>query len=433
MIFNGNGKKPESMLKRLRIKFLAIILGIITLVLGVIFIFANFSIKYLNELQYKYFANFLIEQEDLKIATVAKQYRDHIKEYYLSIDELNVLAIQENLPFDIFSMRNFFIVKYNYTGKIIEIISSHPINYSNEEITELTQQVFHTKKYDGKIEGLDYHLGKKDYGYIAVYFDRKSDDNMYYLIESVLFTVFGFSFLLAFLLSFFLSSWALYPIKTAFNKQRQFIADTSHELKTPLAVMNTNIDVLEYEIGENKWLGYIKAESHRMNELVKDLLYLAKYDASEMIYDFKTFNISRAIENASLPFESLAFETGFTLELDIEPNLHYYGDENRIKQLAIIFIDNAIKNCNEGGTIKVSLSFHNSKKILSVYNTGQGLNEEQKKKIFNRFYRADVSRARDTGGSGLGLSIAATIAQAHKTRINVHTEEGQWIEFSILL
>ncbi len=433
MTLNDNGKKPEVMLKRLRLKFFAIIMGIISIVLGFIFLGANYTIKYLTEIQYQIFTDYLIESDGLKIASAAKQYRDQIKEYYLSIGDINVLAIQNNIPFDISTMRNFFTVKYSYSGEIIEIISLHPVNYSTDEINALTRSVFMSNEYNGEIEGLHYQLGKKEYGYIAVFVDRKSDDNMQYIMDIVFIVIFTFSLLFSFLLSLFLSGWALKPVRTAFNKQRQFVADTSHELKTPLAVINTNIDVLEYEIGENKWLKYIKGESKRMNLLVKDLLYLAKFDSSEMIYEFKWFNLSRGITSASLPFESLAFESGYTLEVTIENELLYYGDENRIKQLAIIFIDNAIKNCKENGYIKVSLKSHGSKKILSVYNTGEGLDDEQKKKIFDRFYRADASRARDTGGSGLGLSIAATIAQAHKTRINVNGVKGQWIEFSILL
>ncbi len=189
--------------------------------------------------------------------------------------------------------------------------------------------------------------------------------------------------------------------------------------------------MVEAKVGTNKWFGYIKDEVQRMSTLVKDLLYLAKCDSNEILYEFKEFNLSRAMYSATLPFESVVYEKGLDLQINIEPDLMYVGDENHIKQVAIIFIDNAIKNTKEKGQIIFTLKNQGGKKHLSVYNTGEGLDQSELKKVFERFYRSDVSRTRDTGGSGLGLSIAATIAEAHKAKIGVTSEKGKWVEFYV--
>jgi len=175
-----------------------------------------------------------------------------------------------------------------------------------------------------------------------------------------------------------------------------------------------------------------------MNSLVKDLLFLARYEDAKKTYEFKEFNISNAILGAVLPFESLAFEKKRKLEYDIADNLLYTGDEKRIKQLVIIFLDNAVKHSEETilekiPVVRLTLRQSGSKIELSVFNTGAGLNSEERKKVFERFYRSDSSRNRETGGSGLGLAIASTIVQAHRSKISITSKVGEWVQFSVLL
>lgn len=430
MIRKKNPKKPTQILKNLRLKFFFIIMAIITIVFGSIFSFASISVKILNEENYDAFSDFLIDHDGLQIADKTKEYHRYIDSRF-SLFGGQPPIFAKDVPFDESKLRNFFSVKLTHSGKIIDIVSLHPINYSQDEIADLTDKILEIKQLSGNIEGLRYKVGEKHYGYITVFTDRKGDDNFYYILDKVFLLVYLFSMLLALILALILSKWALQPIKKAFIKQKQFVADASHELKTPLSVIGTNLDVLIDEVGNNKWFGYIDGEVKRMNVLVKDLLYLAKYDSSEMSYDFSSFNLSQAITAATLPFESIAFEQGLTFDVDIESNITYYGDVNRIKQLAVILIDNAIKNCTDNGMVRVNLKITGNKKIFSVYNTGEGLDTVQKKKIFERFYRTDSSRTRDTGGSGLGLSIATTIVQMHRAKINVQDKKGEWIEFSV--
>ncbi len=428
MAANKRDRKSNKVLSRLRWKFFFIIMATITIVLLSLFGLAKSGLERAVDNDFKYISNFLVKTDGISMPTIEES-----SDLFPFLEALDIFVLGARQPIDFGKLRNTFSVKIASDGLLLSTVSRYPINYSADEIVSLSNQAFESREEYGNIDGLRYQIAEKSYGYIIVFMDRRMMDVILYRVDTVFFLVYTFAMILSGFIAIVFSGWALRPIRSAFNKQRQFVADTSHELKTPLAVINTNLDVLEDEMGNNKWFQYIKGEAHRMSLLVKDLLYLAKYDSSEMIYDFIHFDMSRSITQTILPFESLAYEKGFTFEEDIEKNIMYKGDENRIKQLAVIFIDNALKHSSEKGTIKVSLKHHGSKKILSVYNTGEGLDDKQKKKIFERFYRTDKSRTRDTGGSGLGLAIASTIAHAHKAKIIVNGVKGEWIEFSLVM
>lgn len=223
------------------------------------------------------------------------------------------------------------------------------------------------------------------------------------------------------------------PMQISFEKQRQFISDAGHELKTPLTIISANADILSDEIGKNKWLDYIKTQTERMRILVSELMDLAKLGVLDAAPSFQKFNLSSAIENMALPFESQAFEMNRKYEISIMPDLEYTGNPEQIKRMAGIFLDNAFKYSNEGGEIKLCLKEEGNKKILSIYNTGKGIKKGEEAKIFERFYRSDTSRARETGGYGLGLSIASTIAESHKIKIQVESVENEWIQFTLII
>lgn len=241
------------------------------------------------------------------------------------------------------------------------------------------------------------------------------------------------SLVFVFIFSYYLSKWAIQPVKTAFENQRRFISDASHELKTPLTVISANADVLESEIGENKWLENIKSQSEVMSSLVYDLLDLAKMDETKEQLIFAEFDLSNVVLSKSLEFECTAFESGKTFEQNITENIRYKGNEDSIRHLVSILIDNAIKHSDENGIVRVALTKAGNKNIFQVYNTGNGIKNSEKDKIFNRFYRSDESRSKVTGGYGLGLSIAKSIVDAHKGTISVDGEENKWISFTVVL
>lgn len=237
----------------------------------------------------------------------------------------------------------------------------------------------------------------------------------------------GFLSMLVFLvITIFLAKWAIHPVEHAWEKQKQFVADASHELKTPLTVIATNADVIlanpyTQVKDQLKWLNYIKIETEHMTKLVNDLLYLAKLDDEEVLTHKMLFNLSDSLMNICLPFECVIFESNKTFNMNIAPDIKYYGDEGRLKQLGVILLDNAIKHTPENEKIDFNVALDNTKNkiLISVTNTGPGIPEEYHKKIFERFYRVDKSRARATGGYGLGLAIAKNIVMQHNGTIHV--------------
>ncbi len=234
-------------------------------------------------------------------------------------------------------------------------------------------------------------------------------------------------------LGWFFSIWAVKPVEKVINKQKRFISDASHELKTPLSSIRANLDVLVEETGENKWTEYIRDEVDHMSSLVKDLLTLARFENSNQRLEMQSFDISGAILRAVLPYETKCFEEGRTLVTDITPGITMKGDERSLKQVAVIFLDNAIKYSEQGSVITVAVRKEGKQIVVAVRNTGQGIEDNQKTKVFERFYRVDSSHNRDTGGYGLGLSIAQGIAEQHHGHLELESIPGQYVEFKMVL
>lgn len=264
-------------------------------------------------------------------------------------------------------------------------------------------------------------------GMIIAFVDRSMEiSTLTSLVKTSILVGIG-SLLVFFFISLFLSRWALRPVEKAWEQQRQFVADASHELKTPLTVILANADIVlshkqETVAEQAKWIEYIQTEAERMTKLVDNLLFLAKTDEAKARVILSQVNFSDTVWGSILPFESVAFEQGKNLESDISPDLHILGDEGKLKQLVGILLDNACKYADEHGTITVKLFKNADHRIkLSVSNTGTYIPPDQIEHIFERFFRVDKSRAREQGGYGLGLSIAQGIAAMHNTKISVHS------------
>lgn len=210
------------------------------------------------------------------------------------------------------------------------------------------------------------------------------------------------------------------PIKNAFNKQKQFISNASHELKTPLAIISANADVIKQEL-DSPFVNNIKSQTTRMNVLVEDMLTLAKMDEGRIKLKTEKFDLSTEVLSSALPFEALAYEKGKTLVIDVQPDIQYNGNKESVNQIVNVLLDNAVKHASDGGEIFLYLHKEKGKIELTVSNTGSSVPENQASKVFERFYRGDSSRTRETGGSGLGLSIAKSVADANKWKISAQS------------
>lgn len=326
---------------------------------------------------------------------------------------------------------DFFVIMADKSGKYLSALNNNELEADTAQ--NYIDSILKKDESSGMLSSLQFYKLEKSNGTLIVFTDKSAETDMLNKLLRTTVTIGFISLLFLSAAAFFLSRKIIQPLKTAFNKQNQFISDASHELKTPLTVISANADVLSGEIGENKWLTYIRSQTDRMNVLVNDLLNLTRLENNSSDFVRTDFDLSKAVINTALPFECRAFETNKKFELNVDDNITVNGSEKHIKQMTAVFIDNALKYSDNGGTVRISLKAIGDKKLLSVYNTGNGINDDEKEKIFERFYRSDESRNRSTGGYGLGLSIAKSIIDKHKFKIQVETSPGKSICFIVTM
>lgn len=325
-----------------------------------------------------------------------------------------------------------FLAVLDQQGNMTETIQADWYDYTEEQVAALVAQVQKQNKQDGKYESLQYYAQDYQKGTIISFMDCSKDQKFLRQLLFISIVVFLLMESIVFGLTMMLTKRAMQPMQISFEKQKQFISDAGHELKTPLTIISANADILQDEIGENKWLDYIRMQTERMRILVDEMMTLTKMEHSSATATAERFNLSSAVETMALPFESQAFEQQKKFEIDIQPELYFQGNPEQVRRMIGILIDNAFKYSAEHGAIRVSLKEETSSRaVLEVYNTGKGIREDEKEKIFERFYRSDSSRARATGGYGLGLSIAKSVADAHKMKIEVNSEPEHWITFTV--
>ena len=342
--------------------------------------------------------------------------------------------------------RNTIYVRVNKDGDIQRISYQYFESGDNISLEQTVGEIIKSGSMEGKVEIDDikfryavFNKGDSS-GYDVIFLDRAIEISTLNRLLIIFISIGSLGLLILFGVSWLLASWAITPIAEAWDKQKQFIADASHELKTPLTVIATNTDVVlanaeDTVQNQSKWLTYIKSETARMSKLVSDLLYIAKSDVNEVAMVMNEFNLSHTTLGVCLVFETVAFENGKILDTDIEENISYKGDEDRIKQLITILVDNAIVHSNGNANIMVSLKRDNKDKIkLSVSNTnGEDIPKGCEERLFERFFRVDKARNRSSGSHGLGLNIAQSIVKNHNGSISVTSTKDHVVTFTVTL
>jgi signal transduction histidine kinase len=289
-----------------------------------------------------------------------------------------------------------------------------------------------TNPQSGRVRYQDMELKFRYTGCRIAFIDVTQESALFYSMFRQFLLIALPLLLIIFLISVYFAQASIKPIETSYNRQKEFIADASHELKTPLATIGANLDVLTGTATpeQNRWLGYIRSEVTRMSSLTGSLLYLAKMDTVKQKAEGGAFNLSRLVEDQLLPFEAALFEKGITLNVEAEPDITINGDEEQIKRLAGILADNAFRYALK--TVSVTLRVIQNQAVLSYANDGPGIAPEEIANIWERFYRSDKSRLYD-GGYGLGLPMAKAIVERHKGKIYCESEPGVRTEFIIKL
>ncbi len=237
---------------------------------------------------------------------------------------------------------------------------------------------------------------------------------------------------LVFLLVVIFSKKVIAPVAESYEKQKRFITDSSHEIKTPLTIIDANTEILEMEQGANEWTQSIRKQVARLTDLTGKLVLLSRMEEAGSRTPMVDFSLSDAVSEAAQPFAAVAEAAGKSLAVNVQPGLSLYGDEAAIRQAVGLLLDNAVKYSNEGGQIDVTLKAAGKHKVLTVANTADHVTDGPADRLFERFYRADASRNSETGGHGIGLSVVKAIAQTHKGKVAAVGRNGR-MEFTVTL
>lgn len=236
-----------------------------------------------------------------------------------------------------------------------------------------------------------------------------------------------------FLLVVLLSKMAVDPVSESYEKQKRFITDAGHEIKTPLTIIDADTSILEMEYGESEWIKDIQMQTKRLAGLTNDLIYLSRMEEENTKLQMIDFPFSDVAMEIAQSFQNLAKVQGKVFEVKIDPMLNLCGDENAIRQLLSILLDNAVKYSGDRGKICLDIRKKGKNLKISVYNTAQSITKENIEHLFDRFYRKDASRNSETGGYGIGLSIAKAVVAAHKGKITASSMDGKSLLITVIL
>lgn len=325
----------------------------------------------------------------------------------------------------------FFTVRFDGDGELASVDIRAIASVSGEEAQEYASAVLEKGAERGWVENFRYKVYNTPEGTAVVFIngtDTRELNQRFLLTAS---SVFVAGSLVVLLLVILISKHAVKPAMESYQKQRQFVTDANHELKTPLTLIRTNLDIMESENGPNEWLSDIREETGIMTELVNRLVQLSRMDEDQSTLEMTRFSLSEAVSETAAAFDGTARERDMTLALDVPQGVCCTGDEASIRQLLSILLDNAVKYCDRGGTIRVGLS-GGRHPVLTVDNSYAAVDSVELGRLFDRFYRADKARTYGSG-FGIGLSIAKAIVEKHRGEITVSSLDGNAIRFRVKL
>lgn len=414
------------MLKKLQRKFIVIAMFALT---AIVFV-QSFSVNAIN-----------IYQRDSEVKNILKVIADNngvLPNTYIHPND-NIAGIFN--PFlemytgveTPYSTRYFTV---HLSGNIVTNISTeHIAAVDDKAALEYAAEVCSQAPGFGFVDAYRYYYVRQGPKAIIVFMDFQKELTQTFALASISLTVTLATLIILLICVYWLSKKAMKPVALSIEKQKQFITDASHELKTPISIISADAEVLEMLEGGNEWLTSIKNQTVRMNHLVKNLVDLAKLNEMHDDSSRALFNISKAVLETAQSFEGVAQVAGKEYNYSAAGALHYYGNEQEIRQLVTILCDNAIKYTNEKGSIKLTLYKSGKNTVIEITNTCDNIDPQTVSRMFDRFYRADTSRARKekTGGYGIGLSIAKAIVDRHKGKIRVLTSGNTVITFKVIL
>ncbi len=338
--------------------------------------------------------------------------------------------LSPELPFE----SRYFSVLLNDAGGIILTETSKIASVDTEAAIDYANQVVSRGKTQGFLKQFRFICYDDNENIRIIFLDcsRTLDNFRTFLYASLTMTLLGI--VAVFFVIFFFAGKIIRPIAESYEKQKRFITDASHEIKTPLTIIGANADILEMELGENESLSDILQQTKRLKALTDDLVTLARMEEAEDAMQKIVFPLSEVVAEAAQPYHKLAAQQGKAFACHIQPLLSVNGNDGAIAKLVSILLDNAFKYSPPGGTVTLDLEQQNRTVYLSVSNnTDTPVRPESLTRIFDRFYRADESRNSETGGHGIGLSIARAVVAAHGGKIQALSPDGRTFQITVAL
>ena len=397
------------MIRKLRLKFVAVCMAMVTAVLAVVFLSVYFSVQRSAETLSRQVLQRVIQESD----------QTHGEGIFRPDISITIGGDRVLLPY--FTVEVWGNNAYVTGGTYASLDDTEALSYILQDCLSQPQQ-------EGIVERYGLRYLRQDNGLYQniAFVDMSMETTMLHRLMRSYFLIVLAALILLLGVSILLSRWATAPVEKAWRQQRQFLSDASHELKTPLTVILSNAELLEAAPMDQRparWRDNILSEAKQMKVLVEQMLTLARADnnptpsASAM----EAVSLSDLATDCALAFEPVAFEAGKPLEYEIAPDLTVTGDRDKLRRLISILLDNAIKYGADGGTIRLKLQKSDRHAQLVVSNPGEPIPQDKLPHLLERFYRADDSRG-EKSGFGLGLSIAATVAQEHKASLRAESD-----------
>ena len=326
----------------------------------------------------------------------------------------------------------YFSVLFDVNGTIILTDTSKIASIDTETAADYASEVWNKGTEKGFLDDYRYWKCSSDDGMRIIFLDCRRQLNNFHNFLLTTFAVSGVGLLSVFILMVCLSARIVKPFSDNYEKQKRFITDAGHELKTPLTIIDADAEILEMDFGENEWLQDIQAQTSRLADLTNALVMLSRMEEGVSTGTKIEFPLSDIVEEVCHTFQAPAKVQQIDLDSKIEPLISMNGDENAIRGLITILLDNAVKYTNENGTISLTLEKKKNRIYLSVFNTTESISKEQISHLFDRFYRTDASRNSQTGGYGLGLSIAAATVESHHGKIIAETKDQKSLKITVV-
>ncbi|MCR5396587.1 MAG: HAMP domain-containing histidine kinase [Lachnospiraceae bacterium] len=343
--------------------------------------------------------------------------------------------INSETPFSI----RYFTVTLNSDGTVDAVNTNDIAAVSEMEarsIAKLLQSSGKTKGFydDYAYETITVETSSGEEGEMYIFMNCREELSSFRSFRNISLGISFIGLVLVFVLVVLLSKIATKPVAESYEKQKHFITDASHEIKTPLAIIEADTEVLEMTEGDNEWLKSIRNQISRLSSLTEKLVFLSRMDEENTKLEMREFSLSQTVSEVTESFLPVAKAKGKELTMEIEQNVLLHGNEGTISQCISLLVDNAMKYSDEVGKISVSLkTVAKNKKQISVYNTVDEIAVGNHDVLFERFYRSDASRSTKTGGHGIGLSVVKAIVNAHKGKVTAESKDGTSIEFRMIL